>query len=440
MRIVVIISAFIALITGCTMHRSPSPVTAIVVPAGSITFTATNNLTAVSTNTPTPSISPTHTPAVTATGTPGCFVVTFPDPNLESVIRRKIGKPSGDIYNCDLAIIDEINEIDPYFEIKDLTGLEYCTNIESIFLSKFSGNTLAPLGTMKKMDYLSIYGDNQVLDITALSGLTLLREVILGHVDVVVTINSLSSLVNLVTLHLNIISLPNLSALSTLKNLLNLTVSAADLSDISGISGLTRLMDLEIDSGKINSLSDLSGLNLRSFKFSHRTVYRLRSLISDLSPFAAMTNLETFEICDVSVADVSPLSNCKSLKKIFFWDTLITNLNGLSALSNLDHVTFWGNLNLNDISGLTNSKNISSLTVSNSKITDISVISDLVSLSWIQFDNNMITDIHPAVLNAQNRPPFSSGFNLILRWNPLSDTALSEIELLENTYGVEVAY
>jgi len=41
---------------------------------------------------------------------PGCDVVVhFPDPNLETAIRERIGKPTGDIMASDLQVITDLD-------------------------------------------------------------------------------------------------------------------------------------------------------------------------------------------------------------------------------------------------------------------------------------------------------------------------------------------
>jgi hypothetical protein len=46
-------------------------------------------------------------PDSTPTPDPDCSViVTFPDPNLEEVIREVINKPAGDIYLCEVKTIE----------------------------------------------------------------------------------------------------------------------------------------------------------------------------------------------------------------------------------------------------------------------------------------------------------------------------------------------
>ena len=78
-------------------------------------------------------------------------VVNIPDANLEAVIREEIGKPEGDITDTDLQGITELDSQHHQYtpdgeRIVDLTGLEYCTNLQVLWLS-----------------------DNQIIDISAVS-------------------------------------------------------------------------------------------------------------------------------------------------------------------------------------------------------------------------------------------------------------------------------
>ena len=73
--------------------------------------------------------------------------VVFPDPNLEAVVRDAIDKPEGPINIADLEQIERLSSGSKY--IKDITGLEYCTNLE----------------------YLNLDG-NDITDVSPLAGLT----------------------------------------------------------------------------------------------------------------------------------------------------------------------------------------------------------------------------------------------------------------------------
>jgi hypothetical protein len=85
----------------------------------------------------------------------GATGITFPDKNLERAVRKAIGKPTGPIRAEDLEKLTGLHA--SWEDITDLTGLEYCTNLEELWL-----------------------WDNQIRDISALSRLTNLENLSLG--------------------------------------------------------------------------------------------------------------------------------------------------------------------------------------------------------------------------------------------------------------------
>jgi internalin A len=83
-------------------------------------------------------------------------VVTFPDPNLERVVREHIDKPTGPIFRSDLISLTSLGAEER--NISDLTGIEYLTNLAALSLHH-----------------------NQISDITPLAGLTNLTGLRLPH-------------------------------------------------------------------------------------------------------------------------------------------------------------------------------------------------------------------------------------------------------------------
>ena len=56
-------------------------------------------------------------------------VVHFPDPNLEAAVRGALGKPTGDVTDEDVAGLTSLAA--RYRDIRDLTGLEYATDVQA---------------------------------------------------------------------------------------------------------------------------------------------------------------------------------------------------------------------------------------------------------------------------------------------------------------------
>ena len=70
-------------------------------------------------------------------------VITFPDPNLEAAIREAIGKPTGDIYQSDLASLTILDAAAR--GIQSLDGLEYCSNLTELYLQCNQIGDVSPL-------------------------------------------------------------------------------------------------------------------------------------------------------------------------------------------------------------------------------------------------------------------------------------------------------
>jgi len=98
--------------------------------------------------------------------------VVFPDQNLESAIRNAIRKPEGTIYSVDLVELNKLYATNK--GIKDVTGLEYCINLQYLDLNSNQITDISPLSGLTNLQYLFL-DDSQITDISPLSELTNLR-------------------------------------------------------------------------------------------------------------------------------------------------------------------------------------------------------------------------------------------------------------------------
>ena len=100
--------------------------------------------------------------------------VLFPDASLDAAIREALGKAVQDkITTKELA---ELVELVGSGGIRDLTGLEYATNLTGLSLSSNEISDVSPLASLTNLTALSLYG-NQISDISALASLTNLTSV-----------------------------------------------------------------------------------------------------------------------------------------------------------------------------------------------------------------------------------------------------------------------
>lgn len=179
--------------------------------------------------------------------------VEFPDPNLEQLIRDEIGKPAGDILASDLVGITVLSAGNQ--NISDITGLEYCINLEGLGLDGNEIVDASPLAGLTNLSRLHLE-DNQIVDVSALAGLTNLGWLVLGSNQIV---------------------------------------------DLSPLAGLTNVYRLELEDNEIVDVSPLAGLT--GLKY----LYLSYNQVVDVSPLADLTNLEVIGLESNQIVDMCPL-------------------------------------------------------------------------------------------------------------------------------------
>lgn len=180
-------------------------------------------------------------------------IVAFSDVNLETAIRREIGKPTGDIYKSDLEDLTSLNANSE--GIIDLAGLEYCTSLAYLSLWGNRINDITPLSSLRSLNQLGL-GANEIDDVSALFHLSGLKQLWLAH-NQISDISPLSDLTDLTLLDLSENQISDISPLSSLTGLTELYLRENQIRDISPLSNLTSLTRLWLSH---NGISDISPL------------------------------------------------------------------------------------------------------------------------------------------------------------------------------------
>ena len=184
----------------------------------------------------------------------GSQVVSFPDKNLETIIRNALDKPSDEeILSKDLAKLKKLSIKNS--NVFDLTGLEYCINLTFLEIRGVPVTDISPLSSMTKLNALHIF-DTQINDISPLSDLTELRHLGFGE-SPVEDISPLSTLTKLNVADLVDNQISDISPLSTLTNLTILCLQDNEITDISTLSNLTNLSDLRLTQNNVDDISPL---------------------------------------------------------------------------------------------------------------------------------------------------------------------------------------
>jgi hypothetical protein len=180
-------------------------------------------------------------PTIEVTTSPA--VVTFVDPMLEAMIRGAMGKPEGGITVAEAEAVTRLNlnnEMQRYISgetpIKDISGLENFTNLESLDLSLHEITNISPLAGLTKLTSLSLEG-NPVADISPLAKLTNLKVLILSNCAAQ-DYRPLANLVNLEFLKLDNSTLTDINPLASLTGLKYLYLANNRIIDYSPLTNI----------------------------------------------------------------------------------------------------------------------------------------------------------------------------------------------------------
>ena len=253
-------------------------------------------------------------------------VVNIPDPNLRALIEEELGKAAGATIT-----VAEMESLTYLFNfgspIRDLTGLESATNLDTLYLSDNLISDIAPLATLTNLTDLNL-GSNTITDISPLVGLTNLTDLWLGS-NPITDLSALMGLTNLTSLYLGDNALTDISVLAGLTNLTDLTLGFNAITDISPLAGLTNLTDLYLGYNAIRDISPLATLtNLTNLNFSHNG-------LRDISPLVGLINLKELWLENNGISDLSPLVANLGLDR---GDKLVVDNNPLSDVSVNTHI------------------------------------------------------------------------------------------------------
>ena len=165
--------------------------------------------------------------------------INLPDSNLAAIIRKQLSlSPGTQITDQDIAALTSLDLTDTSRQIRNLTGLEYALNLET----------------------LTIQGQTALTDYSPLRSLSALTALQITNSD-----------------------LTDISFLSSLKNLQHLILSGNAIQDISALSGLTSLTTLDLQNNQITDVNPLLALT------------KLDTLWIDGNPIANPTLLKTLQ-------------------------------------------------------------------------------------------------------------------------------------------------
>lgn len=192
--------------------------------------------------------------------------VAFGDAALEAEVRRKAGKPEGELSAADLRKIRSVDLTRSGAKVERLDPCVFplLTNLRHLYIGRGSITDLTPLQGLTKLEGLRI-SMNPVSDITPLAGMSQMDRLDLGRTQVR-DLAPLKNLKKLTELMLDDTPIDDVTALAGLTNLERLSIKRTRVSDVSPLRSLLELKFLYVGGSPLESSGGLArrGLTINS--------------------------------------------------------------------------------------------------------------------------------------------------------------------------------
>ena len=419
-------------------------------------------------------------------------VVDIPDLNLRKAVRETLALP--DEIPLTRLVMKQLTGLDAgNNQIKDLTGLEYATNLIRLSLPRNEIQDLSPLAELLNLGTLHLWSNpisnlsplgnliqvrrlgldncrisditplanltgltflslphNQIQDITLLANLTQLTELHL-HSNRIEDISSLVNLTQLKVLGLYYNRIEDITPLAKLTQLTELYLNNNRIIDVSPLAGLESLMTLNIGGNAIRDFSSLLELNLKNVDIDIHMLQELAAVdveipdsnleraigeqlgLPDGTPLTqlAMTQLTGLDAGDSQIEDLTGLEHATNLTWLALPGNEIQNLSPLAELFNLETLYLWVNP-ISDLSPLANLTQLSVLDLGACQILDLTPLANLTQLKSLSLHYNLVEDIG-ALTKLTQLTKLNLTSNRIMDVSPLANlTMLKELYIHNN--------
>jgi Leucine-rich repeat (LRR) protein len=223
--------------------------------------------------------------------------VFFPDYALETQIKDALNHSSGQINTYNLSFLK-------LFEgewITDLTGIEYCGDLQVLRLKYSSFTDIYPLSHLKNLINLRM-SKVGIENATPLAELTKLTFLSLHNCEITEAL-FLSNMNDLIGLELSFNSITDMRPISNLRQLQYLNVQFNQFRDLDWISELINLQKLDLSVNHLNTISHIETLT---------AIQDLDMSFNEIQNIEALTQLRNIRILNLHgnlIRDVQPLAD-----------------------------------------------------------------------------------------------------------------------------------
>ncbi len=180
----------------------------------------------------------------------------------------------------------------------------------------------------------------------------------------------------------------DLTLLSGLTVLQWLDLSHTPVTDLTPLTGLTALRWLRFSWTKVTDLAPVAGLT------ALQSLDLFGTQVRDLSPLAGLAGLQSLDLFGTQVRDLSPLAGLAGLQSLDLTATGVTDLTPLSGLTGLQSLRL-SRTQVRDLSPLSGLRGLQTLRLSGTQVTDLSPVASLTALQWLDLSETQVTDLSP---------------------------------------------
>ncbi|WP_235607475.1 leucine-rich repeat domain-containing protein, partial [Bacillus cereus] len=241
---------------------------------------------------------------------------------LDKQLQKYINKYNLDRDNVDAPITKkdllQIKTLSIYSGkgIREITGLEYMTNLEKLTLRESNVKDISAISKLRDLKYV---------DLTSNS---------------IESIHPIEQLENINMLFLRDNKISDLTPLSKMKKIKTLDLIGNNIKDIQPLFTLSTMKQLYLANNQISDLTGIDRLN------NVKLLWIGNNKINNVEPISKISNLIELEISDSEIKDISPLSQLGNLQVLNLEENYISDISPLSTLTNLYKI----NLGANEIS------------------------------------------------------------------------------------------
>lgn len=280
-------------------------------------------------------------------------VISFSDPELESLLRIKLDKQEGtnvtaeemaaitslEIMGDHLVNTDEDwrNYWDELGSIQTLADLKYCTSLNYLCIG---GQLIQNLEGITELTSLQILylPQNQINDITGIGNLSDLRDLMLPE-NPIMDLSALEGLPRLQYINLDRLDFPveNIDFVSSMPYLEGVFIDGSSITTLEPLRGLYQFSAIAFGDSKVEDFSPISN-NPRL------TWLRLGSdKHVDFEGLDNLPNLTTLELTNGSLKEVSVLLRFPTLHHVDLANNSIEDFSGIENLKKLEYLNVTGN-------------------------------------------------------------------------------------------------